>query len=151
MSTPAAPGADVESRRRLITDTWAAVWDRGEVDELDSLLSSSYRRRSDGDDEGQDLETFKASIVTTRASFPDLTTHLDAVVVEGDRAAVRWHSTGTHEHPFLGVPATGRTVRVSGATFLHFDADGLVDEEQVTWDPRALLSVLGIIQVGHDA
>lgn len=140
-----------DERRELILQTWAAAWDRGEVEALDQLLAPTCRRRSGEGDRGLSVEEFKASIVTTRTSFPDLVTHVDEVVVEGDRAAVRWHSEGTHDHPFMGVPATGRRVAVSGATFLHFGADGLVEEEQVTWDPRALLSALGIISVGQDA
>jgi steroid delta-isomerase-like uncharacterized protein len=95
------------------------------------------------------LADFKASIVSTRAAFPDLLTVIDEVVIEGDRAAIRWHSTGTHQHPFMGVPATRRTVSISGSTFARF-ADDRVVEEFVTWDPRALLTALGIITVGQD-
>lgn len=141
--------SDAESRRKLITDSWAAAWDRGDVEALDALLSPDYRRRSNGDEGSQTLEELKASIVTTRSSFPDLTTTIDDIVLEGDRAAVRWHSAGRHDHSFLGVPATHRTVQVSGATFARFDGDRIV-EEAVTWDPRALLSALGIITVGQD-
>lgn len=140
---------DTENRRKLITATWALAWDRGEVEALDELLDPGYRRRSGDDAEGQNLREFKASIIATRSAFPDLTTTIDEVVVEGDRAAVRWHSEGRHTHSFLGVPATHRTVRVSGATFARFEGDRVV-EEFVTWDPRALLSALGIITVGQD-
>jgi steroid delta-isomerase-like uncharacterized protein len=139
-----------DERRRLVTESWAAAWDGGEVDALDALLAPDYRRRTSQDDDGLDREAFKATIVTTRASFPDLRTVIDDIVVEGDQVAVRWHSTGTHTHPFLGVPATRRTVQVSGATFATFGTDGLVHEEHVTWDPRGLLTALGIITVGQD-
>jgi steroid delta-isomerase-like uncharacterized protein len=141
--------SDTESRRKLITETWTAAWDCGEVEALDDVLSPDYRRRSADDPEGQDLREFKASIIATRSAFPDLVTTIDEVLVEGERAAVRWHSEGRHDHSFLGVPATHRTVRVSGATFARFEGDRVV-EEFVTWDPRALLSALGIITVGQD-
>lgn len=137
-------------RRQQIEAAWSAAWDRGEVDALDALLAPGYRRHSSGDQEGMTLEAFKATITSTRSAFPDLVTHLEEILVDGDRAAVRWRSVGTHEHSFLGVPPTGRSVEVSGATFAHFGADGLVENEQVTWDPRALLTALGIITVGHD-
>jgi steroid delta-isomerase-like uncharacterized protein len=137
-----------DSRRTRIEKAWVAAWDRGEVEALDELLSPDYRRRT-SDDDAQDLTAFKASIVATRSAFPDLVTTIDEVVVEGDRAAIRWHSSGTHEHSFLGVPATKRRVDVSGATFARFAGDHVV-EEFVTWDPRALLAALGIISVGQD-
>nr|WP_237547644.1 ester cyclase [Streptomyces sp. SID5476] len=111
-------------------------------------MSPAYLRRH-GDPQPQDLNAFKAMIVSTRAAFPDLVTTVDDIVVEGDRAAVRWHSSGTQTNSFLGVPPTRRRVQVSGATFARFEGDRIV-EEHVTWDPRALLSALGIIRVGQD-
>jgi steroid delta-isomerase-like uncharacterized protein len=140
--------SDNDVRRSRIQEAWVAAWDRGEVDALDALLSADYRRVGSAG-AVQDRTEFKASIVATRSAFPDLATVVDDVVVEGDRAAIRWHSTGNHAHSFLGVPATKRRVEVSGATFARFEGDVVV-EEHVTWDPRTLLSALGIISVGQD-
>lgn len=137
-----------DARRARIVEAWQAAWDRGDVDSLDGLLSPEYRRVGSAG-AVQTRDEFKASITATRSAFPDLLTVVDDVVVEGDRAAVRWHSTGNHAHSFLGVPATKRRVEVSGATFARFDGDVVV-EEFVTWDPRTLLSALGIISVGQD-
>lgn len=137
-------------RRQLVIDTWQAAWDLGDVDALDRLLAPDYRRVS-GSDQGLDLEAFKATIVTTRASFPDLTTVIEDLLIDGDRMAVRWQSTGTHTHSFLGVPATKRTITVTGATFATFGDDGLIHVENVTWDPRGLLTALGVISVGQDS
>ena len=135
-------------RRDRIRTAWEAAWDRGEVDALDDLLGPAYRRIG-ATGPGQDATEFKASIIATRSAFPDLVTTIDEIVVDGDRAAVRWHSEGSHEQSFLGVPATKRQVSVSGATFAHFDGDRIA-EEFVTWDPRSLLTALGIIAVGQD-
>ncbi|MFC9556808.1 ester cyclase [Rhodococcus sp. NPDC056960] len=139
---------DYDARRKLIATVWDAAWDRGEVDEFDTLLAPGYQRHGTHG-HPQDRDTFKASILSTRAAFPDLTTTIDDVVLEGDRAAIRWHSAGKHTGAFLGIPTTGKSVEVSGATFARFDGDAIV-EEFVTWDPRALLSALGIITVGQD-
>lgn len=136
-----------DSRTR-IEKAWLAAWDLGDVDALDALLSPDYRRIN-GTDDGQSLAEFKASIVTTRTAFPDLKTVIDEIVVDGDRAAIRWHSTGTHRHRFLGVPPTHREISVGGATFAHFDGT-LITKEYVTWDPRALLTALGILTIGQD-
>lgn len=138
----------VEERRNRIERAWEAAWDQGDVDALDGVLAADYQRHG-SDGQTQDLATFKASILSTRAAFPDLTTVIDQIVVESDQAAIRWHSGGRQEHSFLGVPATKRPVAVSGATFARFENDRIV-EEFVTWDPRSLLAALGIISVGQD-
>jgi steroid delta-isomerase-like uncharacterized protein len=141
--------SDTASRRDAIAKTWEAAWDRGEVDALDALLSPDYRRWGSDQHAPEDLQQFKASITAIRSAFPDLSTTIDEIVIEGDRAAIRWHSSGRNDQPFLGVPATRRSVQVSGATFARFDGDR-IREEFVTWDPRALLTALGIITVGED-
>ncbi|OBC06682.1 MULTISPECIES: ester cyclase [unclassified Gordonia (in: high G+C Gram-positive bacteria)] len=135
-------------RAARIRQVWDAAWDKGKVEALDDLLSPDYRRISSSG-ELQDRQAFKDSISATRLAFPELVTSIDEIVVEGDTAAIRWHSSGTHQHSFLGVPATRRDVTVSGVTFAHFAGDRIVDE-YVTWDPRALLTALGIISVGQD-
>ncbi|GLU46158.1 ester cyclase [Nocardiopsis ansamitocini] len=137
-----------ESRRTSIQRTWEKAWNHGEVDALDELHGPGYLRRN-AESHPLDLDAFKASILATRSAFPDLTTTVDEIVIEGDRAAIRWHSSGTHQGALLGVPATRRLVRVSGATFARFE-DGRITEEVVTWDPRTLLTALGIISVGQD-
>ncbi|MFD4606022.1 ester cyclase [Streptomyces sp. NPDC058464] len=139
---------DTDARRELIEKVWAKAWGDGDVDAFDALLSPVYLRHGT-EAHPQNLDAFKAAVLSTRAAFPDLTTVIDDIVVEGDMAAIRWHSSGTHVNAFLGVPSTRRHVEVSGATFARFEGDRVV-EEYVTWDPRALLSALGIISVGQD-
>ncbi|MEW2572594.1 ester cyclase [Streptomyces sp. NPDC047070] len=140
------------TRSKLITEAWDAAWNRGEVAALDALLAPDYRRISaDAGSAAQDATALKASITAVREAFPDLRTTIDEIVVdaEGVRAAIRWHSEGTHEGRFTGIPATGRKVAVSGATFARFEGEQIA-AEQVTWDPSALLRALGIIAVGQD-
>lgn len=137
-----------DERSAAIKQAWVAAWDRGDVEALDGLVAPNYLRHG-SDGSALDLAGFKASITATRSAFPDLVTTIDEIVLAGDRAAIRWHSTGTHAASLLGVPATGRRVQVSGATFARFE-DGRITEEHVTWDPRALLTALGVISVGQD-
>ena len=138
-----------DSREDRVRKTWDAAWDRGEVDAMDALLSPEYRRRGGSQDAGLTVEEFKASIIATRSAFPDLVTTIDDLISSGDKVAIRWHSVGTHEGSIFGVPPTGRRVEVHGSNFARFSGDQIV-EEFVTWDPRALLTALGIIHVGED-
>lgn len=117
---------------------------RGDVDALDALLDAGYVRRAATGGSPQSRDEFKASIVSTRAAFPDLRTTIEEMVEEGDRVAIRWRSTGTHSGTFHDVPPTGREVEVFGVTFARFAGEHVV-EEWVTWDPLQLMTALGII------
>lgn len=137
-------------RTSLIRTAWRAAWDQGRVEALDDLLSPAYVRRRGPAAEAMDRDGFKDSVRAVRAAFPDLRTEIDDIVEDGDRIAVRWRSTGRHTGTFLGVPATGKRVEVSGATFARFTGD-TVAEEWVTFDSRQLLEALGIITTAQQA
>ncbi|GAB7007977.1 hypothetical protein JCM18899A_54560 [Nocardioides sp. AN3] len=136
-----------DRRRAAIVAAWTAAWDEGDVDAMDALWSPSCRIRYRHGEEGRDMATYKKLILATRVAFPDLATAIDDVVVEGDRAAVRWHSVGTHLGAFMDVPPTGRHLEVGGLTLARFDGD-LIVEELVTTDEQALLAAVGILSVG---
>lgn len=57
------------------------------------------------------------------AVFPDLTTTVEAVLDDGDLAAVRWSGIGTHEGGQVGVPPTHRKVNFSGIDIVRI-SDG---------------------------
>lgn len=138
------------SRKRRLRTAWSRAWDHGAVEALDELLAPDYTRCSASSGATQDRAEFQRSITAVRTAFPDLRTVIDELLEEGDRVAVRWHSTGTHVGTFLEVPPTERGVQVHGVTFAHFRED-TVASEWVTWDPRQLLTALGIISLDTTA
>lgn len=138
------------SRKPRLTRAWNHAWDHGAVEALDDLLAERYARYSAAGGATQDRDAFKRSITTVRTAFPDLHTEIEELVEDDDRMAIRWRSTGTHTGTFLEVPPTGRHVDVHGATFARFHGD-TVESEWVTWDPRQLLTALGVITLSPTA
>jgi len=60
------------------------------------------------------------------AAIPDLVLAVDDVVVEGEKAAVRWHAAGTFAGtPYQGIEATGQRVALAGTDLLEV-RDGLL-------------------------
>src|SRR5579863_10013130 len=53
-----------------------------------------------------------------RDAFPDLSMSFDEQVADGDRVVTRWAAGGTHQGALQGIPATGRSARISGI-FIH--------------------------------
>jgi flavin reductase (DIM6/NTAB) family NADH-FMN oxidoreductase RutF/predicted ester cyclase len=132
-----------ELNEQLLLDVWQAVWDRGDVDALDRIVTPDYVRASSRSATIRTLQDVKAEIRAIRAAFPDLSTHVDAVIAGGEEIAVFWTSEGTHSESFLGVPPTHRRVRTSGSNRLRVSGDRILSET-VTWDGTELLEALGI-------
>jgi len=68
----------------------------------------------------------KGVITMLRTAMPDLTMAVEDLVGEGDRVAVRTMLTGTHTGgPLLGIPPTGRSVRVEQFHFIECNDAGM--------------------------
>jgi steroid delta-isomerase-like uncharacterized protein len=141
-----APTSGLSTRASAVAQAWSSAWNQGDTTLLEALLDPEYQRHSAGSKGSQTSAELIDTIQAARAAFPDLHTTIDAVIEEGDHLAVFWHSTGTHQNEFLGVPSTRRTVETFGSNHCVF-SNGKVVAENVTWDPRQLLTALGIISL----
>ena len=56
----------------------------------------------------------------------------DDVIVHGDRVVIRWTARGTHDGDLLGVPATGRPIKVTGIDIFRVK-DGKLAELWQNW------------------
>jgi predicted ester cyclase len=63
---------------------------------------------------------------------------------EEDTVVYRFTARGTHKGPFMGVPPTGRRVRVVGIGIDRF-RDGKMIERWVQYDSAGLLQQLGAL------
>jgi predicted ester cyclase len=78
-------------------------------------------------------------------AFPDAHLTVEDLVVEADRAALRYRLQGTHSGNYLGVAPTGLRFDVEGLTLLRL-ADGRVVEEWHSPTELAILRQLGAVQ-----
>jgi steroid delta-isomerase-like uncharacterized protein len=133
------------TRRDIILNAWNGAWGDGDLAAFERLLAPGYVRRSKSGSE--DYASLRGTIEAMHTAFPDSSTEILEIVEDGTKVAVYWQTTGTHHGEFMDVPPTGRYVTVTGASFLRFENDKLA-EESVIWDPRELLSALGIWHLG---
>ena len=136
---------DVET---LVRGFFAEGGGVGDLDAFDRFCSEDYVWHA-GSDPGalgdvRGLENFKAAIADFFVAFPDLKVEILDLLVDGDKAAVRWIETGTHEGTIAGVPATGRKVSFAGMGIYRAEGGKLV-EEWLVLDSRALFEQIGAI------
>ena len=75
--------------------------------------------------------------------MPDLTPDIRHVLAEGDRVVTFIHWQATHTGPFLGVPATGKTITFETAD-IYRAQDGLFIEHWDVVDRLSVASALGL-------
>ena len=94
--------------------------------------------------QGPGLEGLKGILRAMRAAFPDLDFSIQEQISEGDKVTSRFEWTGTHQGEFLGVPATGRKVRVWGVVIDRL-VEGRIKDTRIIMDIFGLMAQLGVL------
>ena len=93
--------------------------------------------------QGPGLEGLKDIMCGMRTAFPDIDFSVKEQISEGDKVASRSEWTGTHQPEFMGVPATGKQVRVWGIVIDWLEA-GRIKDTRIIMDTLALMMQLGV-------
>jgi len=120
------------------------LWDNWNIAVADDFLTDDYHLHAPGVPIPLDRATTKQVVAMYGASFPDLKHTVDEIIVAGDTVAARWTVRGTHRGEFQGIPATGKSVKLSGITFHHL-TDGRVRETWLVYDNMELLQQIGAV------
>lgn len=113
---------DSRETNRQTVERLFQTFNQGDLALVDSLVGPEYV----GPQGDRGPAGFKAVVVGLRTAFPDLRYTIDDTLAEGDRVAVRWHWTGTHQGPFRAFPATGKAVSNTGAGIFRFKGGKIV-------------------------
>ncbi len=79
-----------------------------------------------------------------RAAFPDAYWHEEDLFAEADRVVGRYTLQGTHLGEFLGLPATGKSIRISNIHIVQI-ANGKIVEHWGHGDDMAMMRQLGAL------
>lgn len=94
--------------------------------------------------QGPGVEGIKDVIRGMRGAFPDMRWTIEEQVAEGEKVVTRFEWTGTHQGEFLGVPATGRPVRVWGVVIDRLEG-GKIKETRIIMDSLGMMMQLGVV------
>lgn len=86
----------------------------------------------------------KQFISMFRTAFPDLHSTVEDQVAEGGKVVTRWTARGTHRGSLMDIPATGKTVTMSGITINRLAGSKIV-ETWNTFDQLGLMQQLGVV------
>ena len=97
--------------------------------------------------DGQDvkgLDGFREFHNMLFTAFPDMNFEVEDMIAEGDKVVVSFIVSGTHRNDFLGVPPTGRKMRVKGIAVHRLEGGKEVEVWDVV-DHLTMMQQLGVI------
>jgi steroid delta-isomerase-like uncharacterized protein len=101
-----------EDIKKLNEYFYDEVFRRQHVDAIDDLLTDDFVEHIPAPGQSANRQGAKEFIGQMLRAFPDLDFEIESQIAEGDTVAVVGTMKGTHSGEFLGVPASGRKVRV---------------------------------------
>jgi len=128
---------------------YETVWNKVINDrEIDLINEDSFDKdvtalaTSGGDIVG--LENFKNYYNNYLTGFSDAEFTIVDIFGQGDKMVKHWNFKGTHDGDFFGVPATGKSVDISGTTLIKMK-DGKIAAEQDYMDFLSFYTQLGLL------
>jgi steroid delta-isomerase-like uncharacterized protein len=130
--------------KAVMTAFLEEVINQGRLERADDLVHEDFVELDPLPGQRQGREGLKEVIAGLRSAFPDIHWVAEEVIAEGEKVVTRFAWTGTHAGTFLGVPATGKRVRVTGVVIDRLDANKMADS-RILMDNLSLMQQLGAL------
>ena len=114
-----------------------AVLNGGDLEGLSSLVRGDILVP----EFGPGLESLRSSLLQLRATFSSPEYRIMDTVSQGDKVVVRFSAKATHSGRYLGLPATGKRLKLWGVMVFRFDA-GAITEFWSLIDSQSVLKQL---------
>ena len=133
-----------EQNKAMVRRLFEEIWSKGDLDAIDQIyaVDAVDHNRPPGLPPGR--EGAKQFFRMYLAAFPDTRMAIEDQVAEGDRVVTRWTATGTHKGELMGIPPTGKQVRVSGIEIDRLQ-DGKIIESWSSFDQLGMMQQIGAI------
>jgi steroid delta-isomerase-like uncharacterized protein len=137
----------MKTRSEIVRQFIERVLNAGEIDATDEYFWNDMVEEVPLPGQGPGVEGLKDVLRGMRMSFPDMRWVVEEQVESGDKVVSRFTWSGTHRAPFLGVPATDRTVTVWGMVIDQFEGQK-IKSTRIIMDALGLMAQLGAFPPG---
>ncbi len=135
-----------KAHEQLITRYFEEVWNQGNLDVLDEIISLDYINHTPGmPNPIPGPLGLKPIIAGMRIAFPDLHYVIENMVISDNQVAVHTTMHGTHNGDLFGLSPTHKSVKINQMQIERIVDNQIVEHWRVT-DELAMLRQLGQIQ-----
>ena len=139
----------MDNSKQVIQRFVEELWNERRLDVADAIFADdcvTHQLRSGEPDEAisRGPQAIKEHVASWIAGFPDLRFNIEQMLSEYDRVATQLLVEGTHQGTWLGIPATGKKLRMRMFT-IHRVIAGQIVEDWVLMEALGVLQQLGIV------
>jgi predicted ester cyclase len=126
-----------ESELNLGKRWFEQVWNQGRREAIAEMMAPDAPLH-DGERTTVGHSAFYSFFDRMMATFSGMHVSIEDTIVEGEKLCVRWECTARHTGDGLGVPPTGKTVRVTGISIMRLAGTMFVEAWQ-NWDMLGMM------------
>lgn len=146
---PTFTDLDVVRDEQLYTATARRFFEtlatEGELPPLDDLFAENYHDHDPANEQDTlGMDAMRREMEMWRSGF-DIVFTIEDQICDGDRVCTRWTGNATHKGDFMGIPASGRKVVMTGTTVFRFGDHGKIVEGWWQYDRLGLMAQLGAL------
>jgi len=140
-----------EENKALARRAVEEIFNAGNLEVVDEIVSEDHVHHDPAmPEEGHGREHTKEFASMYRSSFPDLHVEIQDQIAEGDRVAIRWVASGTHQGDLMGINPTGNRVTLMGMT-IHRIVNAQIAETWEIYDALGMMQQVGAIPSPEEA
>lgn len=134
----------VQDNIQLATRWFQEVWNEGKMQTVHEILAPDAVAIGQAGAEValHGPQEFVPFVDQIRTAFPDIHVDVEDAFGADDKVVLRWSARMTHQGHTLGVPATGKKVRLTGISIVRI-VEGKIVAGWDNWDQLGMLQQIG--------
>lgn len=136
--------SQAEDNKAIVRRFYEEVFNQGREEVIDEIISPDYVDYGH-EPPGRGTEGAKQDFRGATSVFSNTHYTIDELIATGDQVVARWSGTYIHSGDFAGIPATGKSVSLTGISIYRL-ANGQIQETRNAVNWLGLLQQLGAIK-----
>lgn len=136
--------AQANQHLNVINKLYEEVYTNGNINVLEHLCTSDIKINDPAASNAKKgIQGFKELEMSYKMAFPTRTVRVDQTWKTDDSIIAHWTINAIHKGTFLDIPATGKSIKISGITIFKF-SNNKISEIIQNWDRLGLYEQLGL-------
>jgi steroid delta-isomerase-like uncharacterized protein len=114
------------------------------LEDLRQVMAPDVKDNDPASDQAKGVEGFIGLFTKMRAAFPDMSIAVEHLVADEDNVSFAYTMTGTQDGNFMGIPPSGKKVKIRGMQISRFK-DGKIVERWGSSDQLGILEQIGAV------
>ncbi len=134
----------VEANIKMYTHVWDEIMNHRKLEFFNdsNFTKDVVMHASPADIVG--IDSARAYYANFLTGFSNIQFTIKDIFGQGDKLVKHWNFKGTHTGVFFGIPATGKTLSIDGATLVRISG-GKIAEERDFFDNLDMMTQLGLM------